>query len=140
MGRLSNLANRLEKLAGDLPELGNKRKIAVALAVQDQLTRDTPADTSEAVSNWILSKGTRYTGKIAAYFKGKEGSTKEESAAAARLQGQQVGRRTKPGESLFLTNNTPQIVFLDEGSSEQAPAGFIKKAFATARRIAKKAK
>lgn len=32
----------------------------------------------------------------------------------------------KPGQQIFLTNNVPYVGFLEDGSSENAPAGFVR--------------
>jgi hypothetical protein len=84
--------------------------IGVTLAVDSELVNTTPVDTGRARSNWLPSLN--------------------------RPDGRQVGVGQKPdtrnaiaryklSDTIFITNNLPYITKLNEGSSQQAPAGFV---------------
>lgn len=76
----------------------------------------TPYDTGHAQSNWVASRG----------------SPDPEEREDEPLDIDELVRRAKIalaklkfGESAFVQNNAPYISFLNDGTSNQAPAGFI---------------
>ncbi len=91
----------------------------------------TPVDTGWARANWLP-----VTGGVS-----RRGSPRPEDAAAgaAALAGQQqqlitaiaTGYKLSQGR-ITITNNVPYIRRLNEGSSRQAPSGFIQTAIAKA--------
>lgn len=99
-------------------------------AIINRLARSTPVDTSEAVSNWQVTLGAPAQGVIPPYYPGEGGNTKALSAAAMLAANRAVIRKfyAADGDTLFLTNNVRQLVFLNQGSSKQAPAGFVEAA------------
>lgn len=95
-----------DKVLGTLSQTVRK----VALTVDRELVLKTPVDTGRARSNWIPSL----------------------EAPSVRL----VGPGQKPDidgdlaqytvdKTIFITNNLPYIRRLNEGHSDQAPAGFV---------------
>ena len=101
-------------------------------AIINHLARSTPVDTSEAVSNWQVTLGAPATGILPPYFEGEGGSTKSASAAAMLAANRAIIPKfyAVNGDVLFLTNNVRHLVFLNQGSSAQAPAGFVEAAVA----------
>lgn len=87
----------------------------------------TPVDTGWASSNWIPHVGTPVLRPA--------GSPTNVSDAA-----QQAGIASVLGYRssgpVFVSNNVPYILRLNEGSSRQAPAGFVQAAIAKAVRVA----
>jgi hypothetical protein len=80
----------------------------------------TPVDTGHARANWVPSVGSPYTGIDGS----KESvSTAAQTAGLARL----ASYRLEQGQ-VFLSNNVPYLAILDQGSSAQAPAGFVDRA------------
>lgn len=122
--------------AGEIPTRLNETKKQVAWAMADRLITDTPVDTSRAESNWQIGLGSPVPNEIPPHFPGEHGSTDAQSQAEARNLAQQRIVQSKPGEPLYLSNATPYIVKLDQGSSMQAPAGFTHTALAIGRRLA----
>jgi hypothetical protein len=78
----------------------------------------TPVDTHHAESNWVLSTGAPYTGV--------DGS-REAVSYAAQEAGDEAMKRYDVGRdgAVYLRNNVPYVKYLDEGWSQQAPAGFV---------------
>jgi len=109
-GRMRLRANRLEG------QVGNVVKRA-AIAIDQTLVTSTPVDTGRARSNWIVSLGTP---------SGETVGPTSEQAALSRAQ-QEIERRVR-GQAIHITNNLPYIGRLNEGSSAQAPAGFVQAA------------
>lgn len=130
---LLDLAASMEKLAKSV-EVANSE---LAVKVADKLVRDliyiTPVDTSRALSNWLVTLGRPAGSGIAPYFFGQKGSTQMQSAAEAYEVAKMVLKAKKPGQTIFITNNTPYIRELNAGSSMQTPAGFVERAVLIAR-------
>lgn len=91
----------------------------------------TPVDTGWARSNWVPNVGSPA---------GLAGT--REAAEAGILPGdQQVGLATVAATykasqgAVHITNNVPYILRLNEGSSRQAPRGFVQAAIAKAVRV-----
>lgn len=137
MTTLLGLANKLEKMAGEVNKIASVRAVAVARAILTHLVYVTPVDTSRALSNWQIGIGGPVPSSIPAYFEGQKGSTKQSSASEALSVGIAELNRKQPGESIFISNLTPYIKELNEGSSRQAPAGFVENAVIVGRMSAR---
>ena len=101
-------------------------KEEIGVEVTRQLIDRTPVDTGWAQSNWI--------GTLDRPFQTTAGTRKE--AEAGRLdtrtafEGIQSFRRNRIGQRIWITNNVPYIVLLNQGSSRQAPPMFVETAIA----------
>lgn len=89
----------------------------------------TPVDTGWARANWVPQIGSPRTTTV--------GTREQAEAGSVSLAGQQGGLATvattyKFGPRIFISNNVPYIVHLNEGSSRQAPRGFVQNAIAKA--------
>ena len=96
---------------------------AVANLVKAPSEGGTPVDTGWARANWFANVGVPTT----------ETAGDPEDVAAATAQQQQAGLGSVLAYKLvagpvFISNNVPYILRLNEGSSKQAPAGFVQKA------------
>jgi len=127
MKTLLDLAIRMEKLAVDIPIAASLAASEVATVIGTDLVHTTPVDESTALSNWILHLEEPWDLKIDAYRLGSQGSTYEASAEEALIQHKQVLSQKKPSETIFLSNNAEYIRELNQGSSAQAPAGFVER-------------
>lgn len=114
-------ADYVEKAASNLAVVGT-------LAMVEEMGVVTPADKSEAVSNWQVNIGAPVGSAIAPYVPGKLGSTKGASAAEM-VQAAQIELAAKqPGQPIYMSNLVRHIKFLDEGSSAQFAGGFVPRA------------
>lgn len=101
-----------------------------ARAILNRLAVSTPVDEGVAISNWQVSLSGPPVTRLPAYFPGNAGSTKGENARAML----QTARAIIPGfyagknETLYIGNPIPYIAQLNQGSSAQAPAGFVETA------------
>ena len=111
----------------------------VALAMLTYLVRVTPADTSTAISNWQIAVGGTGQGAepLPAYAPGQGGNTREVSAQAAIAAAREALKGAQPRKALAIINRVPYIKRLNDGSSSQAPAGFIEEAILVGRNAAK---
>lgn len=140
MKTLYDLALDMEKLAERIPQAANQIKIATTATIHGYLLDDTPVDTSKALSNWVVTADEPWRLEIEAHHEGDLGSTQSQSIAEAKTAAKQQYSRVKPGESLFISNNASYIGDLNNGSSKQAPAGFIEASILKARKLASRFK
>lgn len=90
-----------------------------------ELIETTPVDTGWARANWIPSIGVSVSNTT--------GDPENVSSADQQTGIAEVTTRyTLAQGNTFVTNNVPYIVFLNEGSSTQAPSGFVEAAIARA--------
>lgn len=100
-----------------------------ALIVDQTVVMATPVDTGRARSNWIVQVNAPATIPREAYAPGESKSTEAANTQAALDQGREaIEGFTLDDASIHITNNLPYIARLNEGSSAQAPAGFVEKA------------
>jgi hypothetical protein len=128
MATLDSLAAKLERMAARLDDELKAAKTEVGTAVITALVNTTPVDTSQALSNWQASFGAPNAPSRPPISPGLAGSTRASSASAAIAQAQGVFAITPARAPLFISNSLPYIVPLNEGSSSQAPAGFVARA------------
>jgi hypothetical protein len=89
----------------------------VAIELSVKVIRRTPEDTSRARANWNPDINT-----INMDFD----ETKRAPGGRASIeQAKQVINGLKLGNAYSIANSTPYIEFLELGSSQQAPAGFL---------------
>jgi len=133
---LLDLANDLEKVSDELAQEVSALAIRVATAVVTDLAMMTPVDTSEAISNWIVSLGSPARRTIDPHFPGQFGSTFGPSSAETVSDAKAVLTAKIPGQAIYISNNLTYIEDLNEGSSRQAPAGFVERAELLGRKLA----
>jgi hypothetical protein len=111
----------------------------VTLRMLEYLVRVTPVDTSEALSNWVVALGGSGYGAqpIPPHVLGSSGSSAEASAAIAIANAKEALRKAQPRKALAIINAVPYLKQLNEGSSAQAPAGFVEAAILVGRQAAK---
>lgn len=156
MPDLLNLADEMDDLLVKLGVFGNKTSEAVASTILKDLTEVTPVDSALAVSNWVVTLDTPLLGglilaPIAASPRGrvKNGKwthkvdpvlTAQANVPQTFQAGLAVIKTKQPGQALFITNNVPYINELNQGSSSQAPAGFVDRAVILGEQVVKTAK
>ena len=101
----------------------DKTTRAVALFVDSELVNETPVDKGRARANWLPSLNDPDTRQI-------EGPAGNKPPIGPVLDGFRVLE-----DRILLTNNLPYIRRLNDGWSDQAPAGFIDNVLARAKRI-----
>lgn len=137
---LNALAARLDKIADSIPQQPSNGAVAVTMAVVEDLVWSTPVDTSNAVSNWVVSLDVPSTTEISPHVPGAFGSSHYASATEAINAARRVLLTKKPGQKIFISNNAPYIRDLNDGSSKQAPAGFVERSILVGRLESKKIK
>jgi len=138
MADLRELDRRMLAYKRAIPQAASDLAASVARVVHKDLVVTTPVDVSTAVSNWQLTLEPVLNISIPAYIPGSEGSTHDDSAQMALLQGEQQLEQKKPGMPIYLTNNLPYIRRLNDGYSKQTPAGFVERAELLGRKTAER--
>lgn len=112
--------------AYDKKVLGTLEKTvrAVALVVDAELINTTPVDTGRARANWLPSLNTPDVRIV-------------EPNSAPLLLTTEL-KSFKLSDTILITNNLPYIRRLNDGSSKQAPKGFVDKALRKGKRAVKK--
>lgn len=95
----------------------------VAEEVVDHVANGTPIDTGRASGNWITNIGAPSQNFDDSETGGPQTSMQDVRAKLASLA---------MGQVVHITNNTPYIVPLNQGTSQQAPAAFVETAAVSA--------
>lgn len=140
MTGLRKLASNLRQRVGELDKEANQLAIRTAETIVGDLVQVTPVDTSQALSNWQVGIGSPVDSSISPYFPGEHGSTQSASSAAALDAARALLRTKKPGQTIYISNVLRYIGRLNEGSSSQAPAGFVERAVLLGRKFVQNAK
>jgi len=138
MASLGDFARRIRIRGRQVEEGVNKIVRKVALVCDRELVLETPVDTGRARSNWQVSLGSPNTSEREPYAPGEKlGQSEGQNAAGALAQGQErIGAR-KSEQDIYIQNNVDYIGRLNDGSSAQAPAGFVQAAIARAVKAAR---
>ncbi len=112
----------LKKIAADIGIEVTLVVKKLAFDIFADVVAGTPVDTGRAMNNWMMSLGTPSRRVIEqGGSKGSVRSTKRAEAAATV-----VG--LTPFSTVWISNNLPYIAELEEGSSDQAPRGWVEAA------------
>lgn len=113
----------MDVLAQRVVHRSNEGVKEVAAETVKNLINDTPKDTGQAAANWQVG-----INELPSF---KPGYTDVSGALASALS--EIDRR-EAGQFVRITNQTPYIGLLNTGHSKQAPAMFVERAIARARR------
>lgn len=108
-----------------LTEVAEKAVIRLGLNITANLVEDTPVDTGWARANWVPAIGASRNSPAESQPTGSMVQTQ-----AAFQQAGLVGLLSYklPQGAIFIANNVPYINRLNDGSSTQAPTGFVQAA------------
>lgn len=130
----------LEKLCNALPDRIDKAASTLAkdvtVAMAKDLIEHTPVDITTAVSNWQASINAPASFELPAIYPGEQGSTAPASRAEALGHVKRTLADKDPGATIYLSNLTPYIIDLNNGTSAQEPAGFFQRGILVGERYA----
>jgi hypothetical protein len=112
---VTSFSDQIKKCKEKVDRIVTETHRATALAVYGELIQSTPVDTGRAKSNWWMDIN-RVSLEIREPDNGDAGQAQAESVS---------GKDTKPDDVIYISNNLPYINRLDDGYSDQAPAGFV---------------
>lgn len=137
-----DLATRLPEYSEALGRDVKQLVTDIVAGVAGELARNTPVDTALARSNWHTSLGSPATGILfpykaypSRYRRGPRGGIQRGGSFRERINTNSVIEQARVAmikrrddEPVFITNNVDYIGFLNDGKSQQAPAGFVQRA------------
>lgn len=112
----------MARRAAEVPEKADRVKKLVAIAVDQAVTLATPVDTGRARANWVVGVTTANRTTT---------DTPTPVGTAAIQRARQAILAAPARQDLYISNNLPYIVKLNEGSSAQAPSKFVQAAIVT---------
>lgn len=110
-------ADPVQVAFGPLEAFTERRVKGIILGIAANITEDMPVDTGHAANNTVPSIGTPY-GEV-------DGSNESPSRAAQQAGVVSVATGYKLPQIGYISNNVPYVPKLNDGWSQQAPAGFI---------------
>lgn len=117
MASPSVFARRIRRRASQV-KIGASRAVrATALVINQTVIFSTPKDTGHAKANWQVGIDIPVTKEIEEEDPGQGEATIARNAA--------IIRSVPQGSDIILSNNVPYINLLNDGSSSQAPEGFV---------------
>jgi hypothetical protein len=121
----------LSRLCNDLPDQIEAAACELVRgtvrAIDHYLVEVTPVDTTEAVSNWQPGINSPPSVALPAIVFGSRGSTAPQSRREAIAHVDRALAEKRPGEAFYLSNLAEHIVDLNNGTSQQEPAGFVER-------------
>lgn len=103
---------------GDLGKVVGEELQKLSLEIDARLISRTPRDTGAAKANWIVTIGNPTDATVTNF-------SQSNAAIVAKRNGEEVIRKAKMGDIVFIQNNLPYLVRLNDGWSQQAPKKFI---------------
>jgi len=100
----------------EFPQLVAKFQQKLGLEALRRVVLKTPVDTGRARANWQTSLGSPVEGVL---------NRVDPSGGVAIAEGTGVIVAVQPFQDIWLSNNVPYIISLEDGSSKQAPAGMV---------------
>ena len=132
MADFQEFTRRMRLRAARVPENAAKVQRKAALATDQALVLATPVDTGRARSNWRVTLSFPSRDVVDAFAPGKDlGAGERLNAQQAINHARSVLSEHGAGKDIYIANNLPYIVRLNEGHSAQAPAGFVDEAVQT---------
>lgn len=129
MNNLGGFSKKMRKASKVVLTNADKLVREVAETILQAVVSDTPVDTGQAKSNWIVSIDTASMDTRDPYVPGKKGSTAVENIIATVEMGHQKLSAYLSGHEIHITNNLDYISGLNDGSiSNQAPPDYVQKA------------
>lgn len=129
MVSLTQFADLMDKYAHNLDTNTDTVVKNVVRSIGQNLVTATPVDVGTACTNWRVGVGYIPEGVIPAFAPGTKGSTASANQHNAIDEIRRAVAHYTNGQSIDIVNNVPYLAKLNNGSSLQAPAGFVEEAF-----------
>ena len=140
MARPDIFARRMDEIAERVETNAIEVVKGIASAVDQAVVLHSPVDTGRFRANWRVALDEPVEDEIEAYHPGEEGSTAGANAQEAFIQAEGVIAQYQPGQVIWISNPLSQGPALNNGSSAQAPAGFVETALRQGVEAIRKAK
>lgn len=121
MATPEDFSRRMGDLATRVARNADRTVRKAALAADQAVVMQTPVDTGRARANWIAALNAPAEEATAKTDRGGGAAIQQAAGVVGRYDGDR-------DVEIHITNNLPYIQRLNEGSSYQAPAGFVRMA------------
>lgn len=128
MSSLGGFAKKMRRTSKAVEYRADALVKDAAKGILQAVVTDTPVDVGTAKSNWQVSLNSEASGTRTAYAPGKKGSTGLDNIIAAVSIGDDHIDQYNGGDEIHITNNLPYITDLNNGTSKQAPPGYVQDA------------
>lgn len=125
------MVDQVTQVINQLDSFTERLITKITLDVTANLVEATPVDTGWARANWVAQIGRPFVEDLSAVTPDGQAAASAGQRQAASLGNVASSYRLQRG-AVFVSNNVPYIMFLNEGSSQQAPSGFVQRAIAKA--------
>jgi len=130
------VVDQIDLIVGGLDVTVERAMKVVTLEATAILIEETPRDTGWARANWVPQIGQPFANTAGTRELAERG-TLDLSVQQGGVAEVATQYRVERGR-VFITNNVPYILLLNEGSSTQAPAGYVQIGLAKAVRNAER--
>ena len=130
---LDEFSQRIKEIAISVGKNVNKTVHQVALLAVREVVLGTPVDTGKARSNWLVKLGSPDRRVIEPLAPGA-------ASSQSALDHAQSVIAVRINEDIYISNNVDYIGKLNDGTSAQAPPGYVQSAVLRAARIVERAK
>lgn len=113
----------LKEVMDDVRNFINNSVSDLAIDLTEEIRANTPVRTGFCQSNWVPTVGSPYKG-LAGQKISKDEARIDNGPYNAGMRALEK-YKTSDG-TIYLTNNVDYVQVLEEGSSSQAPMGFVK--------------
>jgi hypothetical protein len=113
-----DLARQIKKWSEQVQADVAEAQKAACRELARSVIQDTPVQTGRARANWRAGLNQAPSGVL---------EETDPSGEAALQRVDEILARMKPGDSFVLVNNLDYAMELEEGSSQQAPHGMLKR-------------
>ena len=124
MGELTDYFRQIKE---EVAIFANEVSKDTCLAMVTHGVFNTPVDTSKLISNWTVNFNSAPPdgSDIEAHFVGKGGKTRSSSANETINRARIDLSLKQPGDTVYLSNVTPYIGYVNNGTEKIAASNFI---------------
>jgi hypothetical protein len=130
MATFKQAAKNIRNVAKNVSENADIVVRKVALAIDQALVLSTPVDTGRARANWQVNVAAPATDVVTSFPAAAEGDVVGLPGVSGTFAMQAAIANTKgySGGGIFIANNLPYIIPLNNGHSKQAEPGWVENA------------
>lgn len=124
---MGELEQYFKDIKEEISVFANEAAKDTCLAMVSYVAFNTPADTTKLLSNWVVNFNSPPPdgSDIEAHFVGKDGKTRTGSANETINRARFDLSLKKPGDTIYLSNVTPYIGYVNNGTEKIAAANFV---------------
>lgn len=125
------MVDQVTKVINQLERFTERLIVKITLDVTANLIEVTPVNTGWARANWVASIGRAVVEDLSTIEPSSQAAGGASQRQSASLASVASAYRLQAG-AVFVSNNVPYISDLNDGTSQQQPAGFVQRAVAKA--------